>query len=220
MAASPKDDHPPPRSKAVPADHASSQPPSRYRARGAVRRVLREPLFHFLITGLLLFVAGRIYQYQTSTYRIVVTPQHVAELANQYALKFGAKPDPQTLKALVDQDIHDEILYRRGLALKLDQDDQIVRRRIVQKMQFLMQDLDAPPEPRPAQLEAYYKTHRDRYTTPPRATFTHIYFSADKGGDAVARQRARAVLANLEGSAKTRAPELGDPFPDLYDFSA
>jgi parvulin-like peptidyl-prolyl isomerase len=105
------------------------------------------------------------------------------------------------------------------MALKLDQGDEIVRRRVVQKMQFLMQDLHPPREPTEQLLRTYYDAHASRYVTLPRATFSHIYFSLDKGGEAVAQARAAAVLARLSNSA-TRAPALGDPFPDLYDFSA
>jgi peptidyl-prolyl cis-trans isomerase C len=189
------------------------------RAARLARRVVTEPLFHFMVAGALLFAAGRIYQDQTSIYHIVVTQAHVAQLANTYALQFGAPPDPRTLEALVRRDTNDEMLYREGLSLKLDRDDEIVRRRIVQKMQFLMQDLNAPSEPSQAQLERYFRAHASRYVTPPRVTFSHIFFSADRNGDAAARARAAAVLAKLS-SATTRAPDRGDPFPDLYDFSA
>ncbi|HTW35731.1 MAG TPA: peptidylprolyl isomerase [Rhizomicrobium sp.] len=171
------------------------------------------------MAGAILFVAGRIYQNETSIYRIALTQRHIAQLGNDYALQFGSQPDATTLAALVRRDIHDEILFREGLTLKLDQDDEIVRRRVVQKMQFLMQDLNAPPEPTSAQLQAYYDAHASHYITPQRATFTHIYFSSDKGGDAAAIARAKAVLAKLSDRT-TRAPDLGDPFPDLYDFSA
>jgi hypothetical protein len=146
-----------------------------------------------VVAGLVLFAAGEIYHRQTSIYRIEVTPRHVQQLANAYALQFGARPDPQTLQQIVQRDVHDEMLYRQGLALKLDRDDQIVRRRVIQKMQFLMQDLSPPPEPTAAQLQAFYDAHAARYMTQPRATFSHIYFATDAGGDA---------------------------FPDLYDFSA
>lgn len=186
-------------------------------ARRLVLRLLREPLVHFAVAGVALFAAGRIYQSQNSLYRIVVTPRHVQQLASDYALQFGGPPDTGTLAALVRRDVHDEILYREGLALKLDQDDEIVRRRVVQKMQFLMQDLNAPPEPSEAQLAAYYRAHASRYVAPPQATFSHIYFSTDRGPDALAR--AKAVLKSLS-DATTRAPGRGDPFPDLYDFSA
>ncbi|HSV01885.1 MAG TPA: peptidylprolyl isomerase [Phenylobacterium sp.] len=184
----------------------------------ALRRIASEPLVHFVAAGLVLFAIGEIYHRQTSLYRIEVTPRHVAQLANDYALQFGARPDPQTLRQIVGRDVHDEMLYRQGLALKLDRDDEIVRRRVIQKMQFLMQDLNPPPEPTAPQLQAFYDAHASRYLTPPRASFTHIYFATD-AGEAAARARAAAVLRTLP-SGLTRAPERGDPFPDLYDFSA
>jgi peptidyl-prolyl cis-trans isomerase C len=181
--------------------------------------ILCEPLLHFLVAGSALFIAGHVYENTASVYRIVLTPQHIAQLANRYALQFGTRPNPPTLDALVRGDIDDEILFREGLALKLDRGDEIVRRRVVQKMQFLMQDLNTPSEPANAQLRAYYSTHASRYVAPPRVTFSHIYFSTDRDGNASARGRATAVLSKLSNTT-TRAPDRGDPFPDLYDFSA
>jgi parvulin-like peptidyl-prolyl isomerase len=194
-------------------------PPALAKAGRVARRAIAEPLVQFLIAGLVLFVAGQIYAAQTNTYRIVVTPRHVAQLANDYALQFGTQPDKETLAALVQRDIEDEMLLRQGQALKLGDDDEIVRRRIVQKMQFVMQDLSPPAEPTDAQLTAYYAAHASHYVTPVQATFTHIFFSADNGGDAAARARATATLKSLPAGV-ARAPDKGDPFPDLYDFSA
>ena len=199
--------------------HAAAPRRGAHGLRRIATRILAEPLAHFVIIGLILFIAGRIYQVQTNTYRIVVTPRHVAQLANDYALQFGTPPSAQTLEALVKRDVDDEMLLRQGLALKLDQDDEIIRRRVVQKMQFLTQDMNPPAEPTEAELRAYFNAHVARYVTQPRATFTHIYFSADRAGDAVAEARAAAVLRALPNGA-TRAPDRGDPFPDLYDFSA
>jgi parvulin-like peptidyl-prolyl isomerase len=84
-------------------------------------------------------------------------------------------------------------------------------------MQFLLQDLHPPAEPTATALQTYYDAHSAKYAVPPRATFSHIYFSLDKPGDAQAR--ARAVLGALSDKT-TRAPDRGDPFPDLYDFSS
>jgi hypothetical protein len=187
--------------------------------RAGLRRLLSEPLTHFAILGAILFVCGQVYAARTNTYRIEVTPAHVAQLSHKYELQFGRPPDPVTLDRLVRDDIHDEILFRQGMALKLDQDDEIVRRRIVQKEQFLLQNLSAPAEPTDAQLAAYYAAHHDLYAAPPRVTFSHIYFGVGPGGDAAAQARAKAVLGKLSASV-TRGPELGDAFPDLYDFSA
>lgn len=186
-------------------------------------RIAREPLFHFVVMGAILVVAGRVYQDNNHLYRIEISPGHVAQLTQKYALQFGSAPDADMLEALLTRDIHDEMLFREGLALNLDQDDEIVRRRVIQKMQFLMQDLSAPPEPTEQQVDDFYNAHADRYVTPPRATFSHIYFATTNAvspsEDTEARQRATSVLVILPNS-RARAPDLGDPFPDLYDFAA
>ena len=187
--------------------------------RAGLRRLLSEPLTHFAILGAILFVCGQVYAARTNVYRIEITPAHVAQLSHRYALQFGRPPDPGTLDRLVRDDIHDEILFRQGMALKLDQDDEIVRRRMVQKEQFLLQNLSAPAEPTDAQLAAYYAAHRDLYAAPPRVTFSHVYFAVGPGVDAAAEARAKAVLAKLSANV-ARGPERGDAFPDIYDFSA
>ena len=192
-------------------------------ARSGLGRLLREPLVHFAVLGLILALAAHAYQLRTDTYRIAVTPARVSDLSHKYALQFGGPPDPATLEQLIRDDIHDEILFRQARALKLDQDDEIVRRRVVQKEQFLIQNLSPPAEPTQAQLQAYYDTHADRYVAASRATFSHIYFALPQdgraGGDAATEARARAALARIPAGA-TRAPDLGDPFPDIYDFAA
>ncbi len=207
-------------------DHNSAEaaPPARpplgwRRVRPFAARALREPLVQFLLAGLALFIAGQVYADHVNAHRIIVTPAHVAQLANDYALQFGGKPDPATLEALIRRDVDDEVLFRQGRALRLDDGDQIVRRRVVQKMQFLMQDLNAPAEPTDAQLAAYYQGHAARYAAPARTSFSHIFFSSDTAGDAAAKARAQAVLKTLDDRT-ARAPDRGDPFPDLYDFAA
>jgi hypothetical protein len=191
---------------------------TRLPAEAFLRRAVREPLVHFIVLGLAVFLIGKIHGDRAAGERIVVTPQWEARIANQYALQFGVRPDPRKMSELIDADIHDEILLREGLALGLDKQDEIVRRRIIQKMQFLLEDTRPPAEPDEGQLEAYYRAHLERYALPDRVSFSHIYFSADSGEPAARRRALAAVQALPVGSE--RAPSLGDPFPDLYDFSS
>ncbi len=183
-----------------------------------LHRAICEPLVHFVVLGLAIFLIGKIHRGETAVGRIVITPPREARIANQYMLQFGVRPDRRKMRELIDADVHDEILLREGLALGLDQEDEIVRRRIIQKMQFLLEDTRPPVEPDEGQLEAYYRAHLGRYALPDRVSFSHVYFSADSG-DAAARRRALAALQTLPAEAE-RAPSLGDPFPDLYDFSS
>lgn len=182
------------------------------------RTLIREPLVHFVLAGLVLFLAGEVHHSRIDARRIVVAPERVAHLADRYELQFGEQPDAQTLAQLVESDVEEEMLFRRGLALQLDKDDEIVRRRIVQKMRFLLEDVSAPSEPSEAELSSYYQTHAARYADPVRVTFSHVYFSGD-GDEQAARQRASRAL-DLLVSGKRTASELGDPFPDRYHFSA
>ncbi len=189
------------------------------RARRLLLRLLTEPLFHFMLLGLALFLAERAYHARADVYRIEVTPAHVAQLSRNYALQYGAPPDAATLEQVIEDDVREEMLYRQGRTLKLDQDDIIVRRRIVQKEQFLIENLHPPAEPNPAQLAAYYAQHAEHYATPARAAFSHIFFAVGPDGEAAAQARAKAALARIPADV-VRAPERGDAFPDLYDFSA
>jgi hypothetical protein len=191
----------------------------RARATRLLRSLAAEPVTHFILLGVLLFLAASAWQAHQRTHRIEVTPAHVAELARKYALQFGGLPDTPTLNALVRDDLHDEVLFRQGLTDGLDRGDEIVRRRIIQKETFLIQNLAAPSEPTEAQLTRFYADHASRYWTPQQATFSHVYFADDRGGPAAAEARAQAVLKALPADV-SRAPDRGDPFPDLYDFSA
>lgn len=183
-----------------------------------IRRCLHEPLLHFVLIGWALFAGGQWYHQHIDSHRIDMTSQRQALLAKRYALQFGATPSAATLRLLVDEDIRDEILFRESMSLQLDVDDEIVRRRMVQKMQFLLEDTHAPAEPTDAQLEDFYSTQRMQYAAPERISFTHIYFTAEQG-DARAQARVQSAL-NILNKDQHRAPELGDAFPDAYDFSA
>ena len=182
------------------------------------RKILREPLLHFIVAGFVLFVVGEIHRQKTDPFRIVVTPEREAQLVNRYVLQFGSAPDEATRAALVNREVEDEMLFRQGLALGLDRNDELVRRRIVQKMQFLLEDVTPPAEPAEAELRAFYTLHADRYETPRRTTFSHVYFSSEQGAGA-ARSRAAQAL-NALATGKAHAEDLGDPFPDLSHFAA
>ncbi|HEY0687236.1 MAG TPA: peptidyl-prolyl cis-trans isomerase [Steroidobacter sp.] len=199
--------------KDAPAKHGT-------RARGSIallRSLAREPLLHFVLAGFALFIGGEVIRSRNEVHHIVVTQQREAHLASRYQLQFGARPDAPTLARLVERDVEEEMLFRQGLALGLDRDDEIVRRRIVQKMRFLLEDLSAPREPSDAELNAYYQAHAEKYAAPTRITFSHLYFSRD-AGDHDARERAAQALGLLS-SGKAQVSDLGDPFPDRYHFS-
>lgn len=182
------------------------------------RRLAREPLVHFLIAGLVLFGLAEHHRRANDPYRIVIAPARVAQLKSAYAAEFGTPPPPAMLPRLIDDYVAAEVLYREGKARGLDRDDEIVRRRVIQKVEFLEQDMASVPEPSETALRGWYARNAARYAEAGRVSFSHIFFTADAANEAAVRRRAEAVLAGL-APATVRAPELGDSFPDQSDFA-
>jgi peptidyl-prolyl cis-trans isomerase C len=182
-----------------------------------MRRFLREPLVHFLLIGAILFgvysftQAGRTAS--TSPKEIRLTLDELAQLTLLYQSQWRRPPTPQDLERMVEGKIQQEILYREALAMGLDQDDEIVKRRMAQKMQFLAEDVAAAREPTTPELERWFEQHSAMFAQPPRLSFRHLYFSPDRRG-ASAREDAAKALAKLDGQPEDAniAASLADPF--------
>jgi len=191
---------------------------SALRRRNRWRHLLREPLLHFVILGGAIFIGMQTYDSAARGREIVIDESLKHQLAQTFKEQFGASPSAAELQRLVDGRLREEILVREALALGLDRDDEIIRRRLAQKYEFLQQDLESVDEPSQRQLQNYYEQHLSNYTLPPRVTFTHIYFSPDAGD---AEAKARRTLGALHSQPRIeRAPQLGDPFPELYDYAS
>ena len=169
-------------------------------------RIIREPLVHFLVLGALVYVAAN--RGESARYEIDAGPEQRARLARTYLEQYGAAPTQPQLDRAVEEYVRNEILYREGLAMGLERDDEIVRRRVVQKIEFVNEDLDAPAEPPAAGIARFFAQHRDRYDSEPTVSFEQAFFSADRGGSDVARTRAEA------------GPVGGDAFAEGSEFRA
>ncbi len=177
----------------------------------------KEPLLHFLIIGALIFVlfsGVNKDEINVSENKIVVTAVEIERLSDNWSKIWNRPPTETELKGLVDSYIKEEVYYREALALSLDQNDTILRRRLMQKMEFLPNDLAELKSPDEAALNKYFLDNQDKYKLPARVSFTHIYFSPDKRGTK-AFADAKKVLAEL---SDVRAPERGDTFMLQYDF--
>jgi hypothetical protein len=180
---------------------------------------VHEPFFQFLVLGLAIWCGVEYLQAHNQRYVITIGPAQEQRLAIAYQQQFQQAPTPDQLASLVDHYIREEIFLREGLALNLDREDEIVRRRIAQKFEFLQTDLGVPDPPSPAELERWFAQNRQRYLNPKAVTFTQVYVSPDKGGDQAAHDRAIALLARLRATQATRAVDLGDAFPGPSDLN-
>jgi hypothetical protein len=188
-----------------------------------LKRWLREPLLHFLLAGLALFATYRVVHPPAvepgNRRRIELTDDDLRQLELGWIAQGRRPPTPEEMRWLVDSKVREEILYREALALGLDQDDTIVKRRMVQKMEFLAEDLATLREPSREELTAWFAQNAPRFTVAGRVSFRHLYFSFDKRG-ARAREAAagaRAQLADTPADAPA-ATTLADPFmfQDFY----
>jgi|HubBroStandDraft_3_1064219.scaffolds.fasta_scaffold33534_2 peptidyl-prolyl cis-trans isomerase C len=184
-------------------------------------RILKEPLIHFLLLGgLIFFMASFVYNKNRKDERtIVINNEKIGNIIRLYTVTAGAPPNKTQLDAMIEDYIREEIFYRESLKMRLDKDDEIIRRRLSQKMEFLQSDLSVVAPPTQKQLEDFYHSHPENFMDSGAVSFTHIYFSADKKGAEEAQGRAQAVKAKLMSSGKTRAPELGDPFSLQFDYT-
>jgi len=183
-----------------------------------MRRFLKDPLVHFLLIGASLFVlsAWRGERIRGGRERIVVTADQVAQVRDAAELLKGRAPTDEDLAALIEPTIRDEVLYREALALKLDVNDDEVRRRLVDKMSYLTQDTADPAPSSDAELRRFYDESSARFETPELATFDQVFFSPAERGDSVDAV-AKAGLAALRSG---RSPdEVGDhtPLRGIYE---
>src|SRR5262245_16981900 len=185
--------------------------------RSAMKRLLREPLVHFLLIGGLLFAIHGLTSAGSATpaasREIRLSYDELGQLVLLFKSQWRREPMAEEFNRLVDEKVQGEILYREALAMGLDKNDEIVKRRMAQKMQFLAEDVAAAREPTSAQLRAWYEKNSASFAQPLRVSFRHVYFSPDRRG-ARAREDAAQALAKLAGQpgdAKLAASRA-DPF--------
>ena len=174
-----------------------------------MRRLLREPLLHFLVLGTVLFGLYQWVQGGTlqPTDEIVLSRGQVASLEAQFQRMRQRPATPEERQGLVDSWVREEIFYREGLAMGLERDDPIVRRRIAQKLEFIV-DGTPPTPPTAVELQAWLDAHADKYQSEPRYTLTQIYFDVARHGDKLDADVAAARRALDAGKAPAGDPTL------------
>jgi len=142
-----------------------------------IRRLLQEPLLHFLLIGIALFVVhDQVAAPNRAGKSIVVSEALVEQLARAYEARWTRKASDRELDALVEAHVRDEILYREGMALGLDRDDELIRRRVRQKFEVIAEEESARSMPSDADLEAYLTANAGRFIAPAKVSFEQIFF--------------------------------------------
>ena len=181
-------------------------------------RLLKDPLVHFLLIGAALFAASawRGEMIRAGRERITITAEQLAKARDTAALSQGRDLSPAELAELGESMVREEVLYREALALGLDKNDDEVRRRVVEKMSYLSQDLADPAPSSPADLRAFYDANPQIFTVPPLVSFDQVFLSPAERGEKLEADAATALAALRSGKA---ADEIGDhtPLRAAYD---
>jgi hypothetical protein len=177
-----------------------------------MKALLREPLVHFLLLGALLFAVDAWLRPSSSSApaEIVVSEARVRALAQNFARTWQRPPTREELDGLIEGFVREEVMLREALALGLDRDDAIVRKRMQQKVEFIAEGaIDAVP-PTDAELAAYLQQHPERFRALPSYTFAQVYLDPTRRGAALQAGAAtlRVRLARTRSAAEAAA--LGD----------
>jgi hypothetical protein len=183
--------------------------------------VIREPLVHFLLIGAALFLLFEWGGGGEGDRRIVITRGQIEHLAQSFEVVWLRPPTDEELQGLVDDYVREEVAIREAIAMGLDRDDTVIRRRLRQKMEFLAEDSLESHPPTDEDLSFWLEKHAESFRSEPLISFRQVYVSRDRRGesaDAFAREMLEE-LTRAGGDASIEA--LGDPLmiPREVDLS-
>jgi PPIC-type PPIASE domain len=187
-----------------------------------VKRLLTEPLLHFLLLGAAVFVVFAILDRPDGLKggKIVVTAGKIEHLRASFTRVWQRPPSPDELDGLIQDHVREEVLAREAVALGLDRDDTVIRRRLRQKMEFIANDLAAQVEPSDEELREYLTQHPDRFCREAHLTFRQVYLNPQRRGDAVEQDAARLLAQLDQAGAQADFAAMGDSTllsPELVD---
>ena len=175
-----------------------------------MKKLLREPLVHFLLIGLGLFFIYGLVNTKPTQNEIIIDDGLINEIVAKWELQRNRQPTLEELSGLVNEFVEQEVLYQEALEMNLDHNDEIVKRRLAQKMEFISDGLAESLQPTEEMLIKYFEDKKDNYSKDPVYTFSNVYFSQDKRSDAYSDAKNALKLGSMEG--------MGDPIslPETY----
>jgi hypothetical protein len=176
-----------------------------------LKRLIREPLVHFLVLGALLF-GWSAWQGGSgvASNRIVITPGVVDYLAAGFHRTWRRAPNELELKGLIDEHVKEEIAAREALAMGLDREDIVIKRRLRQKLEFLLVDDAAAAPPTDAELKAWLEQHPETFRVEPQLAFRQLLLRRERRGASAAADASKLLARLREGGAEVATQTLGD----------
>jgi hypothetical protein len=177
-----------------------------------MKRFLKEPLLHFLLIGAAIFVAYSFMSKRSTMEpgKIVITQGQIESLVTGFARTWQRPPAADELSSLIRDRVRDEVYCREAIALGLDKDDTIIRRRLRQKMEFVSDDIAAQTEPTDADLNNYLQAHSDRFRVEQRFTFRQVCLDPQKHGANLSHDVAQLLAKLNQAGDNADVSKLGD----------
>jgi hypothetical protein len=186
-----------------------------------MKNLLREPLLHFLLLGALIFAAFKFISSETSQPgKILITQGRIESLETAFSRTWRRPPSTSELEGLIRDYIREEVFAREAIALGLDKDDTIIRRRLRQKLEFVSEDVAAQAEPTDEQLRSYLKEHRDAFRGDRRFTFSQVYLDPQRRGANLTADTAQMLAQLQPAGSKADISALGDSLMLDDEFKA
>jgi len=178
-----------------------------------LKAALKEPLLHFIALGALIFLGYELLRPGDDHpgAEIVVSDARAASMVQTFIRTWQRPPTESELNRLIDDYIKTEIFVREALALGLDRDDLIIRRRLRQKMEFFFDASEPVSDPTEQELSAFLAQHADQYRTDTLVTFTHVYLDPQRRGAATKGDAQRFLKELTNPDVNVDPLTLGDP---------
>ena len=170
-------------------------------------KFIKEPLLHFLVIGGCLFGLYAWFNPDAmqSDKRIVVDQGQVNSLAMRFQRVWQREPTKQELQGLIEDYVIEEIYYREALAMGIDKDDPVIRRRLRQKMETYTDNLATTLAPSEDKLNRYLQHHPDKFKTENRYSFRQVYINTD-----ISEEQLQAKLTSIQNALQSGESVDGD----------
>ena len=187
-----------------------------------MKRILREPLLHFLLLGTAIFAAYGLVSKRSigEPRKIVISAGQVAAMAEGFTRTWRRPPTRDEIEGLIRDRVQEEVYCREAMAIGLDKEDTIIRRRLRQKMEFVTDDVAALGEPTDDELSAYLKAHADAFRVQRQYTFSQVYLNPERHGENLARDTEQLLAQLQQTGDKADVSALGDSFLLEHKFQS
>ena len=175
-----------------------------------MKKFYKEPLLHFILIGAVFFLLyAWVGENDTTKDEISIDENDLEEIVSKFEMQLGRIPTEDEMISLVAKKIEEEVFYKEALKMNLDHNDEILKRRLAQKMKSLTKDIATVIEPSAAELLSYFKQHTSKYLLEANYSFYQIFFSPDRRENW--RNDASIALKNLKNKSLETALNSGDP---------